>query len=104
MKITETARERIYQCYTDRIDTKAYWDSHGKQIPWDGSQKFKYDHTKKLELYKVSELWESEYLKPMKSSHFELFVDGERLTGVGEITLFKELKTKVKLECCVGAG
>jgi hypothetical protein len=40
----------------------------------------------------------------MTACHLELFVDGERLTGIGEITLFKELKTKIKLECCVGAG
>ena len=104
MKITEISRTLVYQCEADKIESKAYWDSHGKQIPWEGSVKIKYDEKKKIELYRVEQLWESEYLKSMTACHLEFFVDGERLTEIGEITLFKELKTKIKLECCVGAG
>ena len=104
MIITELSRECVYQCYANRIDTKAYWDSHGKAIPWDGSQVFKYDRRKKVDLYKVQKRMESEYIKPYCYEEFELFVDGERLSGIGEITQFKELKTKVRLDCCVGAG
>ena len=104
MKIVELSRECVYQCYANRIDTKAYWDSHGKAIPWDGSQTFKYDRRKKLELYEVHKRMESEYIKPMEFEELELFVDGNRLKGIGQITQFKELKTKVRLDCCVGAG
>lgn len=104
MKITEISRELVYQCYAQRIDTRAYWDSHGKAIPWDGSKVFKYDRRKKVDLYRVTQLWESEVIDPREFTHLELFIDGERLTGVGEITQFEELKTKLKLDCCVGAG
>ncbi len=104
MKITEISRELVYQCYTSRIDCKAYWDSHGKHIPWDGSQVIKYNILKKLDLYKVIRLLESDFHDPVEFHHLELYVDGERLTDVGEITCFRQLRTKVKLDCCVGAG
>jgi hypothetical protein len=104
MKITEISRKLVMEGYTKRVDTKAYWDSHGKAIPWDGSLVFKYHEQKKYELYRVEQLWESEYIQPQMFTHLELFIDGERLTNIGEITYFKELKTKLKLDCCVGAG
>jgi hypothetical protein len=104
MKVTEISRELVSEGYTKRVDTKAYWDSHGKAIPWDGSQVFKYPEPKKYELYRVKQLWESEYIQPQEFAHLELFLDGERLPNIGEITCFEELKTKVKLDCCVGAG
>ena len=104
MEIVELHRECVYQCYANKIETKAYWDSHGKAISWDGSQKFQYDQPKKIDLYEVQKRMESEYIKPYEFTELELFVDGERLTNIGQITQFKELKTKVKLDCCVGAG
>jgi hypothetical protein len=104
VKVTETFRECVYQCYANRIDTKAYWDSHGKHIPWEGSQVFKYDRRKKIELYRVQKRMEFEHIKPYEFEELELFVDGERLRDIGQITQFEELKTKVKLDCCVGAG
>jgi hypothetical protein len=33
----------------------------------------------------------------------QLFVDGKKLE-IGEITEYRELKTKVKLKVCTGAG
>ena len=104
MEIKEISRQRVYQCYTKKIETKAYWDSHGKAIPWDGSKKFQYDRLKKVDLYEVKKRLESEYIKPYEFEELEVFVDGERLPDVGQITQFQELKTKVKLDCCVGAG
>lgn len=104
MKITEISRELVREGYTKRVDTKAYWDSHGKAIPWDGSQIFKCPEPKKYELYRVKQLWESEYIQPQEFEHLELFLDGERLPNIGEITCFEEFKTKLKLDCCVGAG
>jgi hypothetical protein len=104
MKITEISRELVSEGYTKRVDTKAYWDSHGKVIPWDGSQVFKYPEPKKYELYRAKKRLESEYAIPYEFDDLELFVDGERLAGIGEITCFEELKTKIKLDVCVGAG
>lgn len=104
IKSTEVSRTLVFEGYTKRIDTNAYWDSHGKAIPWDGSKTIKYHELKKWELHEVEYMWESEHIKPYKFIQLELFVEGERLTGIGEITSFEELKTKLKLDCCVGAG
>lgn len=100
----ELSREKVYDCEKKRIDINAYWDSHGKQIPWEGSRVLKYEEDKHLELYRVKRRIETEYVKPYEYDDLELFIDGERLCEVGQITCFKELKTKVRLDCCVGAG
>ena len=104
MKITEISRELIYTTYATRVDCNAYWDSHGKHIPWEGSKVFKFEDSKKLDLYRVEKRMESEFIKPIEYAEFELFINGEKLTGVGDITYFTELRTKVKLDCCVGRG
>lgn len=104
MKVTEISRELVQEGYTKRVDTKAYWDSHGKVIPWDGSQTFKYSELKKYELYRVKKCLESEYIKPYGFEEIEFFIDGERLKDIGQITRFEEFKTKIKLDVCVGAG
>jgi hypothetical protein len=104
MKTTEISRNCVRSGFTKRVDTKAYWDAHGKAIPWDGSQVFRYPEQKKYELHEVEYRMESEYIKPYEYSVLELFIDGERLTDIGQITYFEELKTKLKLDCCVGAG
>ena len=104
MEIKEISREHVYSTYATRIDCNAYWDSHGKHIPWEGSKVIKFEVSKKLDLYRVEKRMESEYIRPYEFAELELFIDGERLHGVGEITYFTELKSKVKLDCCVGAG
>lgn len=104
MKITETFRELIQKGYTKRVDIKAYWDSHGKAIPWEGGKIFKYPELKEYELYRVQTKMESEYTQPYEFEELELFIDGERLRDIGQITCFEALKTKLKLDCCVGAG
>ena len=104
MKVTEISRELVREGYTKRVDTKAYWDAHGKAIPWDGSQVFKYSEPKKYELYRVKKLWEFECIEPAEFEFLFLYIDGEKLEDIGEITCFEALKTKVKLDVCVGAG
>lgn len=104
MKTTEISRRCVRTGFTKRVDTKAYWDSHGKAIPWDGSKIFKYSRSKPYELHEVEYRIESEYAPPYDYSVLELFVEGERLKDIGQITCFEELKTKLKLDCCVGAG
>ena len=100
----ELSRAKVYECEAKRIDINAYWDSHGKAIPWEGSHVWKYPEAKHLELYRVHHRIESDYVRPYEYEELELFIDGERLKEVGQITCFKELKTKVRLDCCVGAG
>ena len=53
MKITEISRELVQKGYTKRVDVKAYWDSHGKAIPWEKDQIFKYPDLKEYKLYRV---------------------------------------------------
>lgn len=104
MKVTEISRELIREGYTKRVDTKPYWDSHGKAIPWGEPQTFKYQEPKKFELYRVKHLWESEYIQPAEFEFLHLYIDGEKLEDIGEITCFEALRTKIKLDVCVGAG
>lgn len=104
MKVTEISKVLVREGYTKRVDCRAYWDAHGKVIPWEGSKVFKYPELKKFELYRVKQLWESEYIKPYEAELLHLYIDGVRLIDIGEITCVEELKTKLKLDCCVGAG
>lgn len=104
MRITEVSRELVREGYTKRIDIKSYWDSHGKAIPWKDDQIIKYTEPVKFELYRVVNLWESEYLDPREFEFFHLYINGEKLSDIGEITCMETLKTKLKLDCCVGAG
>ncbi len=103
MTVTEVSRELVREGYTKRVDCRAYWDSHGKAIPWEGSQVLKYPELKKYELYRVKQLWESDYIKPYEAELLHLYIEGEK-QDLGCITCFEELKTKIKLDCCVGAG
>ena len=104
MQITEISRELVQEGYTKRIDIKSYWDSHGKAIPWEADKIIKYPEQKKFELYRVVNLWESEYIQPTEFEFLFLYIDGEKLEDVGQITCMETLKTKIKLDCCVGAG
>lgn len=103
-KVTQLSRELVREGYTKRIDIKSYWDSHGRAIPWKEDQIIKYPEFKKFELYRVINLWESDYHRPVELEFLHLYIDGERLTDIGEITCMETLKTKLKLDCCVGAG
>lgn len=104
MKYTELSRKLERIGFTKRVDVKAYWDSHGKAIPWDGDKVFKYPEPKEYKLYRVQKKLEFEYTSPYEFEELELFIDGERLGDIGQITCFEALKTKLKLDCCVGAG
>ena len=104
MKVTEISRELVQIGYTKRVDVKSYWDAHGKAIPWEKDQIFKYPELKGYKLYRVQKKMESEYIQPYEFEELELFIEGERLRDIGQITCFQALKTKLKLDCCVGAG
>lgn len=104
MKYTELSRTLERSGFTKRIDVKSYWDSHGKAIPWDGDKIFKFSAPKEYQLYRVQKRLESEFMSPLEFTELELFLDGTRLGDIGQITCFEALKTKVKLDCCVGAG
>lgn len=112
MIIKEVSRELCDQGITSRIDTKAYWDSHGKAVYWDDkNQTIKFAKPVHWELFRVHRVMESEYIQPYEFDDLVLYINGVKLNevnaelkDVGEITCLEALKTKLKLWCCIGCG
>lgn len=103
LDIKDISKELIAEGYTNKIDCKNYWDTHGKRLyDFKAPTQYKFDRPKKFELYKVKKEYCYKYTEPCIYEFFFLYIEGEKL-DVGEITEFRELKTKIKLDCCVGA-
>ena len=99
----ELSRTLLYEGYTKKVECKNYWDSHGKRIEYDPTQ-HKFDSEKKFEIYKVvTETFYPALNYTHQSEWWKLYIDGEYL-DVGELMGYNVLKTKLKLDCCVGAG
>ena len=98
------SRELVQEGYSKRFDIRYYWDSHGKAI-WDFEEPEtrKYSEPKKFELYKEVREYYFEFCPTMTCEFLFLYIDGEKV-DIGEITYVEALKTKVKIESCVGAG
>ena len=96
------SKELLVDGFTARIDCKNYWDSHGKRVEWNPTS-HKFDTKKKFEIYQ--EVWEYYFdCVPTQTWEFwHLYIDGEKL-DLGEITSYEVLKTKLKLDVCIGAG
>ncbi len=100
----EVSRELADFGYTKRVDIKSYWDSHGRAIPWGEDKILKFSAPKKFELFRVKRLWITDFCDPQELEFLYLYLDGEKLEDIGQITCMTTLKTKLKLDCCVGAG
>ena len=98
------SRELVQEGYTKRLDLRYYWDSHGKTI-WDFEEPEirKYSEPKKYEVYREVREYSFEYCPNQTWDFLFLYIDGEKV-DIGEITCVQALKTKVKVESCVGAG
>lgn len=98
------SRELVQEGYSKRFDIRYYWDSHGKTI-WDFEEPEtrKYSEPKKFELYKEVREYYFEFCPTMTCEFLFFYIDGEKV-DIGEITYVEALKTKVKIESCVGAG
>lgn len=98
------SRELVQEGYTKRFDLRYYWDSHGDTV-WDFKEPetWKYSELKKYELYKEVREYYFDFVPTQTWEFLFLYIDGEKV-DVGEITFFKPLKTKIKIESCVGAG
>lgn len=101
----ELSRKLLYEGYTRKVECKNYWDSHGKRVEYAPTQ-YKFDCEKKFELWEV--VTETHY--PM-INHTQTFtswilrVEGEPLDpNLGWIMGYNHLKTKLKLDCCIGCG
>ena len=98
----ELSRELVAEGYTKRVDCKNYWDSHGTKY-WEGITSYPLEQDRKFELYRVIREYNFKYTGPYPAEFLFLYIDGQQL-DVGEIVEFRELKTKLKLTCCIGAG
>ena len=98
------SRELVQEGSTKRIDIRYYWDSHGKTI-WDFEEPeiWKYPEPKKYEVYKEVREYYFSFCPTQTWEFLFLYIDGEKV-DLGQITCVKSLKTKVKIESCVGAG
>ena len=99
----ELSRELLCEGYIPKVECTNYWDSHGKRVEYEPTQ-HKFDSPKKFEIWKV--LGETSYSTldyVHQWEYWHLYIDGEKL-DVGEIMSYKVLKTKIKLDVCVGAG
>lgn len=102
-KNTVLSQELLHEGYTKKVECKNYWDSHGTRIEYAPTQ-HKFDCEKKFEIYKV--VIETTYSTldfTHQSEWWKLYIDGKEL-DVGEIMSYDHLKTKLKLDCCIGAG
>ena len=99
----ELSRKLLHEGYTKKIECKNYWDSHGKRVEWDPTQ-HKFDQEKKFEIWEVeTETYYPSINITQKYVNWYLFVDGEKFDA-GWIMGYDHLKTKLKLDCCVGCG
>lgn len=96
------SKELLVDGFTAKVDCKNYWDSHGKRVEYSPTQ-HKFDSQKKFEIYR--EVWEYyfDFVPTQTWEFWHLYIDGEKL-DLGEITRYEVLKTKLKLDVCVGAG
>ena len=98
------SRELVQEGYSKRFDIKYYWDSHGNLI-WDFKEPEirKFSEPKKYEVYKEVREYYFDFCPTQTWEFLFLYIDGEKV-DLGEITFVQSLKTKVKIESCVGAG
>ena len=96
------SKELLVDGFTGKVDCKNYWDSHGKRVEYAPTQ-HKFDRQKKFEIYR--EVWEYyfDFVPTQTWEFWHLYIDGEKL-DLGEITRYEVLKTKLKLDVCIGAG
>ena len=101
----EISRKLLYQGLTKKIECKNYWDSHGTRVEYAPTQ-YKFDREKKFEIWEI--ITETHYAAINNTqiyTDWKLIVDGKPLDpNLGWIVGYSHLKTKLKLDCCVGCG
>ena len=101
----EISRKLLYEGFTKKVECKNFWDSHGTRVEYAPTQ-YKFDREKKFEIWEV----ETETYYPaidytQTTTDWRLLVEGEKLDlNLGWIMEYDHLKTKLKLDCCVGCG
>lgn len=99
----ELSRELLCEGYIPKLECTNFWDSHGKRVEYAATQ-YKFDCLKKFEIWSVKgETTYSTINHVHQWEYWHLYIDGKEL-DVGEIMSYKVLKTKLKIDCCIGAG
>lgn len=101
----EISRTLLHEGYTKKIECKNYWDSHGKRVDYADTQ-YKFDREKKFEIWEVvTETYYPAIDLTQQYTDWRLLVEGEKLdSDMGWVMGYDHLKTKLKLDCCVGCG
>jgi hypothetical protein len=101
----EISRKLLYEGYTKKVECKNYWDSHGKRVEYEPTQ-YKFDSEKKFEIWEVvRETYYPGIDYTQTSTDWKLLVGSEPLDpNLGWIVGYDHLKTKLRLDCCVGCG
>ena len=99
----EISRTLLLEGFTKKVECKNYWGSHGTRIECAPTQ-YTFDREKKFEILEVV----TETYYPLTNytqtcTDLELVVEGRLLDpNLGRIMSYGHLKTKLKLDCCMG--
>ena len=101
----EIGRKLLHEGYTKKVECKNYWDSHGTRVEYAPTQ-YKFDREKKFEIWEVeTETYYPALDMTQQYTDWRILVEGEKLDpNLGWIMEYDHLKTKLKLDCCVGCG
>jgi hypothetical protein len=105
IKTKELSRTLLHEGYTKKVECKNYWDSHGTRVEYARTQ-YKFDREKKFEIWEVvTETYYPSIDLTQQHTDWRLLVEGEKLDpDMGWVMGYDHLKTKLKLDCCVGCG
>lgn len=102
-EVKEFSRELLYEGYTKKIEASKYWNSHGHRSDW-GKEEITFDKPKKIQVIEVKG---ETYIKDLDYTEdwtkWIILVDGEELK-IGWPTSYHALKTKFKVDFCMGTG
>lgn len=101
----EIGRKLLHEGYTKKVECKNYWDSHGTRVEHATTQ-YRFDREKKFEIWEVeTETFYPSLNMSQKYTDWRLLVEGEKLDpDMGWVMGYDHLKTKLKLDCCIGCG
>ena len=101
----EISRTLLHEGFTKKVECKNYWDSHGHRVNYADTQ-YKFDCEKKFEIWEVvTETYYPAIDLTQQYTDWRLFVEGKPLDpDMGWVMGYDHLKTKLKLDCCVGCG
>ena len=102
-EVKEFSRELLYEGYTKKIEASKYWNSHGHRSDW-GKEEITFDKPKKIQVIEVKgETYLKELNYTLQWTEWKILVDGEELK-IGDATSYHALKTKFKVDFCMGTG